>query len=69
MTMSESTVRSIPKSLFYEMVDGKPIYYRGYQDYLSGKKQLEELMGSSFIQSMIVTRIVIALGSLLDSKR
>lgn len=67
--MSESSVQSIPKSLIYEMVDGKPIYYRGYQDYLSGEKQLEELMGSSFIQSMIVTRLVIALGNLLDSKK
>ena len=67
--MSESTVQTIPESLIYEMVDGQPIYYRGYQDYLSGEKQLEELMGSSFIQSMIVTRLVIALGGLLDSKK
>lgn len=64
--MSESTVQSIPKSLIYEMVDGKPIYYRGYQDYLSGEKQLEELMGSSHIQSFIVTRLVIALSRLLN---
>jgi hypothetical protein len=59
--MSESTVQSIPKSLIYEMVDGKPIYYRGYQEYLSGEKQLEELIGSSHIQSFIVTRLVIML--------
>ena len=65
--MSETTVQSIPKSLIYEMVDGQPIYYRGYRDYLSGEKQLEELMGSSILQSLLVTRLVVLLNQSLDS--
>ncbi|MEM6840678.1 MAG: Uma2 family endonuclease [Bacteroidota bacterium] len=66
--MSESTVQIIPQSLIYEMDDGQPIYYRGYQDYLSGKKQLEELMGSSILQSLLVTELVYFLKSALGKK-
>ncbi len=37
--------------LTYEVVDGKPIYYRGYRDVLEGKKQPEEVMGASMFHS------------------
>ena len=56
---------NIPKSLIYEMVDGKPIYYKGYKEYIKGTKQLEELMGSPFLQSMIITNLVLLLGGKL----
>ena len=62
------SVQNIPKELIYEMVDGQPIYYKGYQDYLSGKKQLDEIMGSSYIQSLIITKLVILLGTNLAKK-
>ena len=29
-----ASVQDIPKSLAYEMVDGQPIYYKGYRAYL-----------------------------------
>jgi Uma2 family endonuclease len=64
----ENVIQTIPKSLIYETVDGNPIYYRGYKDYLSGKKQLEELMGSSFLQSSIITELVYVLVSTLGKK-
>ncbi len=44
--------------LTYEVVDGKPIYYRGYRDVLAGKKNPEEVMGSSTLQWYIIGRIV-----------
>lgn len=28
---------NVPEKLIYEMVDGKPIYYRGYREYLNEK--------------------------------
>ncbi len=43
--------------LTYEVVDGKPIYYRGYKDILEGKKQPEEVMGSSTLQALLVSRL------------
>ena len=46
--------RKIPESLIYEIMDGKAIYRKGYRDVLLGKKTLEEIMGSSSLQAIIV---------------
>lgn len=54
----KSAVQNIPENLIYEMVDGNPIYYKGYREYLEGAKQMEELMGSSLLQSLIISRLV-----------
>ncbi len=56
------------KLLTYEVVDGKPIYYRGYKDILEGKKQPEEVMGSSTLQAFIVKRLLIFLVQALEGK-
>ncbi len=40
--------------LTYEMDEGKPIYYAGYQDVLSGQREVEEIMGSSYLQSYLI---------------
>ncbi len=64
----KNAVQNIPESLIYEMVGGKPIYYRGYKEYLKGKKQIEELMGSSYLQSLIITKLVFLLMSNLSKK-
>lgn len=56
-----TTVQNIPKSLIYEMVDGQPIYYKGYKEYLKGNAQIEELMGSSLLQSAIITQLLVLL--------
>jgi len=50
--------RQIPESLVYERVNQIPIYYRGYQEVIKGKKQVEEIMGSSFVQSFLISRLV-----------
>ena len=47
----------IPESIIYEMVNGKPIYYRGWQDVLKGEKTIEQIMASSLIQSYLVSEI------------
>jgi len=59
------SVQNIPKSLIYEMVDGVPIYYKGYKDYLNGIKNLDEIMGSSLLQSALAGLIVARLNMLL----
>ncbi len=50
--------KKIPKALIYEMRNGKPIYYRDYKKVISGEKSLEEVMGSSKIQSFIIEIIL-----------
>ena len=62
----KDAVQNIPESLIYEMVEGKPIYYKGYKEYLKGTKQIDELMGSSYLQSLIISKLVFFLMSNLD---
>ena len=47
----------ILESAIYEMVNGKPIYYRGWQDVLKGEKTIEQIRTSSLIQSYLVSEI------------
>ena len=52
--------------LTYEVVNGKPVYYRGYRDVLEGKKQPEEVMGSTTLQWYLIGRIAKLLFPLED---
>jgi Uma2 family endonuclease len=47
-------IRKIPAFLVYEELDGQALPYRGYLDVLSGQKKIEEIMGSSSLQSVII---------------
>jgi Uma2 family endonuclease len=48
---------SIPDYLVYEMMDGVPIYYKDYKKVLNNQATLEDIMGSSRIQSFIISLI------------
>jgi Uma2 family endonuclease len=56
----------VPDYLIYEIMDGQPIHYKGYRDVMNGTKTVDEIMGSSSLQSLIVTHLVILLGRQLD---
>lgn len=58
--------RKIPDSLIYEIMDGKPVYRKGYRDVLSGKKTIEEITGASTLQSVIVAYFVIQISKFID---
>ena len=62
-------VQKIPEVLIYEMVDGIPIYYKGYREYLEGAIQIEEITGSSYLQALLGTELVILLSRLLDMSK
>lgn len=55
---SGSSSREVPEALIYEMDNGVPIYYRGYKEVLAGTKQPEEIMGSSKIQSYVISMLM-----------
>jgi len=57
----KGAVQKIPTKLIYEMVKGKPIYYKGFKQYLKGNKQIEEIMGSSKLQSLIIAELIFLL--------
>ncbi|AQG81916.1 Uma2 family endonuclease [Spirosoma montaniterrae] len=59
----------VPEYLIYEIMDGKPIHYKGYRDVLGGTKTYSEIMGSSSLQSLIVTHLVIWLGKQIDDSQ
>jgi hypothetical protein len=61
----EVAIEKIPKSLIYEMVQGRPIYYKGYKDYLKGHIKVEQLMGSSKFQSFLITELIFLIKSFL----
>ena len=47
----------IPNYLIYEVIDGIPVYYKGYKEVLAGNKKPEGIMGYGEIQALLVTII------------
>lgn len=60
--------KKIPDYLIKEVLDGIPIYYKGYRDVLTGKKTLQDIMGSSGLQSVIVSTLHAFLFTFLRKK-
>lgn len=58
--------KDIPAALIYEIMDGKPVYYKGYREVLNNEKTLEEVMGASTLQGFIVAYILKTLYRNLD---
>lgn len=59
---------AIPDALIHEQNHGEPVYYRDYRLYLSGEKSIEEIMGSSYLPSLIISKLLISLSQQLGSK-
>jgi len=57
-TRRSHSTQAVPQALIYEILDGQPMYYRGYRDALAGKKSIEEIMGPSGLQSFIIQYIL-----------
>ena len=60
------TTEVIPSELIFEEIDGKPLFYKGYKQVLQSKKEPESIMGSSFIQSLIVSIVCAYLKEILS---
>ena len=61
----DTVVQKVPEVLIYEMINGNPIYYKNYRDYLLGTKQIDEITGSSKLQSVIIAELIFLLRSFL----
>lgn len=59
----------VPEYLIYEIMDGKPIHYKGYREVLAGTKKVSEIIGSSTLQALIVTHLIILLGKQIDDNQ
>ena len=49
--------QEIPPALVYEVLNGRPLYYRGYKDVLTGTRKVEDIVGSSSLQAILVSLI------------
>lgn len=58
--------QKVPESLIYEIMDGKPIYYKGYREVLSGKKSIGEVMGASSLQAILVYYLTTMISRFID---
>jgi hypothetical protein len=54
MDAPKRRTRKVPDYLVKEILDGKPVYYKGYKSVLFGQKKSEEIIGSSSLQAFIV---------------
>ncbi len=52
---AQQQVKQIPDYLVKEEIAGIPFYYKGYKEVLAGNKTPEEIMGSSGLQSVLVS--------------
>lgn len=58
---------ALKKALVYEIVDGHPIYYKGYKEVLRGAKNQEDIVGDGSLQAWLKGRIyAILLNQLLQ---
>ena len=49
-----TTTQTIPQSLIYEEFGGRVYYRKGYRKVLLGLKTEEEIIGSSFLQGLMI---------------
>jgi len=50
--------KKIPDSFIYEIMDGKPLYYKGYKQAIRNNQNAESIMGASSLQAFIVAYLV-----------
>ncbi|TAD82034.1 MAG: Uma2 family endonuclease [Bacteroidetes bacterium] len=60
--------KKVPSYLVYEVMDGTPLYYKGYKDVLCNKKTPEEIMGASSLQAVLISYIMQTILQFLNTK-
>ncbi|MCF2446163.1 Uma2 family endonuclease [Dyadobacter sp. CY345] len=58
---------NIPSVLIHEIIDGKPLYRKGYREVLAKTKNVEDIMGSSSLQFFIIEYLLRILFKTVDS--
>jgi hypothetical protein len=52
------TLVEIPQALIYEVIDGKPIYYKNYKKVLNEGLKIQDIMGYSSLQAIFFSIIM-----------
>lgn len=61
--------RKIPESFIYEILDGEPLYYKGYNEAIRNHKTAESIMGASSLQAFILEYLVSILFTVVDRNK
>ena len=67
--LTQTTNPVIPPVLIYEVLNGRPLYYRGYKEVMEKNLNPESVIGSSSLQSILVSLIHLHLGISLNRKK
>jgi Uma2 family endonuclease len=57
LIQSPKRPRKVPEYLIKEVLDGIPVYYKGYRSVMFGHKKIEDIMGASSLQILIINYI------------
>lgn len=60
--------KKIPKALIYESFNGKTLYRKGYKDVLKNNLNPETIMGSSSLQSMLVSLLNVYISNHIEEQ-
>ncbi len=55
--LTPTTPSIVPSYLVYEVLNGRPLYYRGYKEVMEKNLNPESVMGSSSLQSILVSLV------------
>ncbi len=69
MTVKTGSIQKIPEYLIYEMDEGKPIFYKGYKEYMNGNQNYEEHMPDSNLQAWLKIHLSALLISLFKKDK
>jgi Uma2 family endonuclease len=61
--------RKVPDYLVHEVLDGKPIYYKGYKAVINKTKTADEIMGCSTLQADIISYLLSVIYKYYDAKK
>ncbi len=50
--------QKVPDYLICEIMDGQPLYYKGYKEVLKKKKNVEDIMGSGSLQALLISYVM-----------
>ena len=62
-------IRKVPEYLIHEVLDGKPIYYKGYKSVINKTKTIDQIMGCSTLQADIISYLLSVIYKFYDSKK
>ncbi|GAB4110209.1 MAG: hypothetical protein OHK0057_20460 [Thermoflexibacter sp.] len=62
------TLVEIPQALIYEVIDGKPIYYKNYKKVLNEGLKIQDIIGCSSLQAIFFSIIMHFLYKTIDER-